>query len=183
MQGLGGLAPGLNRGATMSGNKSGTNDGSYGVVLMRTAGGTTVSDTFTVPSAGLYRTAIYGAGAVGPSAGGGAGGLAIRTLRLLKDEVLPYTIAPNDDTGTASTITFRDGVVMTANSPTGATGAGATGGDINLTGANGSGATGGAAPSYGGLVGGGAGLTPGGGSNHPTSIPGSGMIVITKIGD
>lgn len=182
MQGLGGLAPGLNRGATMSGNKGGTNDGSYGVKLMRTAGATTVSDTFTAPSAGLYRVGLYGAGAIGPSAGGGAGALAVRTLRLQKDELLPYTIAPNDDTGTASTITFRDGV-MTANSPTGATGATATGGDINLTGGNGSGATGGAAPSYDGLVGGSAAFTPGGGSNHPAGIPGSGMIIITKIGD
>lgn len=183
MQGLGGLAPGLNRGATMSGNKGGTNDGSYGVKLMRTAGATTVSGTFTVPSAGLYRVGLYGAGALGPSAGGGAGGLAVRTLRLQKDELLPYAIAPNDDAGTASTITFRDGVVMTANSPTGATGAGATGGDINLTGGDGSGATGGAAPSYDGLVGGSAAFTPGGGSNHPAGIPGSGMIIITKIGD
>lgn len=181
MQGLGGLAPGLNRGATMSGNKGGTDSGTHGVKLMRTAGATTVTGTFTAPSAGLYRIALWGAGAV-DSSGGGAGGLAVRTLRLFKDEQLPYVIAPNDDTGVASAITFRDST-MTANSATTTAGGTATGGDVNQTGGVGAATVGGTAPSYDGMTGGTAALTPGGGANHPASIPGSGMLIITKIAD
>lgn len=181
MQGLGGLAPGLNRGATMSGNKGGANDGSYGVKLSRATGFFSVSATFTVPSAGLYQVALWGAGADNGANGGGAGGLAVRTLRLRKDEQLPYVIGPTDDAGTASTITFSDSV-MTANSATTATGVGATGGDVNSTGASGAGAVGGTAPAYNGYTGGGPGATPGGGGQLGIS-PGAGMIIITKIAD
>lgn len=182
-QGLGGLAPGLNRGATMSGNKGGANDGSYGVKLMRTAGLSSVSATFTVPSAGLYQVALYGAGGNAGASGGGAGALAVRSVRLQKDELLPYVIAPWDDAGTASTITFRDGV-MTANSATTTAGVGASGpaGGTYLTGGSGSGATGGVAPSSGGFVGGNGTQTPGGGAETGFN-PGSGMLIITKIAD
>lgn len=184
MQGLGGLASGLNRGATMSGNKGGTDSGTHGVKLLRTAGLTAVSATFTVPSAGRYQVALYGAGGAAGASGGGAGGLAVYETRLQKDEQLPYTIAPWDDAGTPSTITLRDGV-MTANSSTTGVGAGATGpvGGVYLTGGSGVGATPGAAPSYGGFVGGAvSGAAPGAGA-APSQLPGAGMIIITKIAD
>lgn len=198
MQGLGGLAPGFSRGATMSGNKAGgladANPIKFSRVGIRSAD---VSTSYTVDVPGLYQFALYSRGGDGSTnLGGGGGSLAIRTVRLRKSDVVAILLAYNAD----STVTFPDGSVMTAgrggNASAGVSvgpGGIATGGDVNQSGTAGSSANpnyyGGDAPSYLGFVGGlgsnspNFGSAPGGGGNGASQQTGSqGQVIVSFVG-
>lgn len=199
MQGLGGLAPGLNRGATMSGNKAGGLADVNPVKLLRVGKSTAdVSISFLAEIPGLYQFALYSNGGNGsPNLGGGGGSLAIKTKRLRKSEVATILLAYN----AASTVTFDDGSVLTAGrggntNPGVSVGAGgvATGGDVNLSGTSGSASgaayLGGSAPSYLGFVGGQSADTPvlgnatpgGGGTGFAQQAGCPGQIIVTYVG-
>lgn len=184
MQGLGGLAPGLNRGATMSGNKAGGIADLNPVKLMRVGSpSATATFNFTATTGGLYQIVIDGPGAsASGGTGGGAGAKCVKTVRLRKDEVIAFSLGQPDTTHT--TATLPDGAVMTARGSTFTSGVGgtATGGDINLPGGNASGGTGGANPSYAGYFGGAANHTPGGGSSTSLGNLGASMATVVYVG-
>ena len=202
MQGLGGLAPGLKRGATMSGNKPPTDVTTpLPYQLHGTINDGPRSGTFVADRAGRYKVVAWGPGGTrtdsnGTSgANGGGGGLAIKTVRLNKGQSLgieiplPSGSALNDNNNTA--VTFPDGTVMRAytgtrtNTGSLVPGGAATGGDINVSGEPGVvGAPGaaGAAASYGEFIGGGAKQAPGGGGG-PLPGTGVGQVLVLYLGE
>lgn len=167
MQGLGGLAPGLNRGATMSGNKAGGARDPYPIKFM-VAGltqnqGAVAPTSFTADKTGFYQFAAWGAGNTSTSA---AASLAIRTVWLIKDQIIPIVVGSSHNSGTDyhTTVTFPD-VAMVAQG----NGGSATGGDVNVS------AVGAVAGTYGGYIGGPRYCAPGGGSN-------GGLVIVTYLG-
>ena len=118
----------------------------------------TSTRNWTVPFTGYYKIIVVGAGGTGASkgifsgssmvdketAGGGAGGVAIKTMRLGAGDDYIISISSGD-------VWFDD--VMTANggsngTSSGGTGGTATGGDFNYTGGNGSSSSGGSVSCY-----------------------------------
>jgi hypothetical protein len=161
MQGLGGTNSGLNRGATMSGNKPNTGT-PYFTAL---SPGQT---SWTAPASRWYRlTAIGGGGMAAVSNGGGGGGAAQKLVYIPKGTTLVIAVGQggaNIDAGTATTVTLPDGTVLTGGGGAyGTTGAGGTasGGDINVTGNAKSTINGGDGPTIGDFIG--APFTPPGG--------------------
>lgn len=168
MQGLGGLAPGLNRGASMSGNRASDAGSAFPIVFTQDGygnnGGAKITTSYSPSRSGRYQFIGWGAGAYNSGTpGGGGGALVVRTKRLAAGESVGiqigscYNGASNSDT----VFTFPDGVSSTAGGGAynGTTAGTASGGDINVNGTNA-----GAAASYGALVGGQANhQTPGGG--------------------
>lgn len=156
MQGLGGLAPGLNRGATMSGNKH-AESSPYATAL---SFGQT---SWTSPASRRYLITAIGAGGgcnSGGSSGGGGGGGLQKTVYLPKGAVLVIDVGvglASDDNGEDTTVTLPDGTILTAGggisgATTGAGGT-ATGGDLNVTGNPKSGVNGGDGPTVGDFIG------------------------------
>lgn len=200
MQGLGGLAPGLKRGATMSGNKPPTDVTTplayqlHGV----TSGALPLTGTFVADRAGRYKVVAWGPGGARPDTGGtsnangGGGGLAIKTVRLNKGQSLAIEIQiPSFGVGSENNntaVTFPDGTVMRAYTGkfSGAAGA-ATGGDINVSGSPGvigSPGAAGAAASYGEFIGGAGLQSPGGGGGFAISFtPGVGEVLVLYLGE
>lgn len=132
MQGLGGSAPGLNRGATMSGNKASV--GFTDPNPIKCSRGLGVASPYAIPNTGLYLFCWQGAGGAGNDGAdghGGTGSLALARVRLNQGNVVTFT---------ANSVTFPGGRVMTAQSGNGAAGDDpgangvATGGDINING-------------------------------------------------
>jgi hypothetical protein len=193
MQGLGGTAPGLNRGATMSGGKAGGAVDPSPIKLLRFGvrggGASPAAINFTAPKAGRYMFVAWGGGGLGAGGdGAGAGALAIRTVRLSLSQVIPMTLS--SDAGSTSspstTVTFPDGV-MTAgtgqNQSAGGAGGVASGGDINVNGGVASGASGGTAGSFGEFIGGSSLQTPGGGGSATPANGGPGVLIVIYVGE
>lgn len=198
MQGLGGLAPGLKRGATMSGNK---NDGSALPSMPSVkfdklgAIGTATQPTyiFAAPVAGIYEfLAIGGGGILADSTSAGGGSLGIIRKYLTRGASVSMLLGNGyDDTVNNTVITFPDGSTATAGGGKdkihGSGGGVATGFDISVPGGNGGSGVpaGGAAGAYGDL-GGGAHPAPGhGSSNNGTGVAGypmPGRVTITYVG-
>lgn len=181
MQGLGGLTPGLGRGATMSGNKADApadpSPIKYG--KLGPDASTPTADTFSAPAAGLYQlVAIGGGGYVGTPGGtltsGGGGALGIITRRLRRGDVVSLLLgntygdtSNNNDT----VLTFPDGSVARArggkNGGNGYQGGTASGFDINVSGSQGGPTnTAGGEAGYYGPFGGGAHPAPGHGGRN-----------------
>lgn len=185
MQGLGGLAPGLNRGATMSGNKAlGFTDPSptkYDKLAVINISPPTL-DTFTAAAAGLYQFAAIGAGGLVVSAtSGGGGALGIITKRLRRGDVVAIQLgcAAGDSLAKNDTILmFPDGSVATAgggkNGNNGSQGGVATGFDVNVQGS-----PGGAGVPVGGVSGA---FGPFGGGSHPAAGHGSDNVGVSLTG-
>lgn len=100
--------------------------------------------TWTVPQSGYYKVIAVGGGGDWGSYGGGAGGVAIKTMRLGAGDDYIISISSGD-------VWFDD--VMTANggskgTSSGGTGGTSTGGDYNYTGGNGSSSSGGSVGCY-----------------------------------
>lgn len=147
--------------------------------------------TWTCPSTGWYRFALWGSGGQnGGVSGAGGGALAIKIKRCARGDQIALVVAGNPATA-ATTATFPDGSVVSAGSGAsgGTAGGTATGGDVNLPGVAGGASNGGAAPSYQDLTGG-VGYDavsplgnsfPGGGGNISNSVQlGGGVALITR---
>lgn len=198
MQGLGGLAPGLKRGATMSGNK---NDGSalptmpsvkfdkLGAISTPTQ----PSYVFTAPVAGIYEfVAIGGGGAMADSTSAGGGSLGIIRKYLTRGASVSILLGNGwNDTANNTVVTFPDGSIATAGGGKdkihGSGGGVATGFDISVPGGNGGSGVpaGGAAGAYGDIGGGGHPAPGHGASNSGVGVVGIGMpgrVTITYVG-
>ena len=186
MQGLGGLAPGLGRGATMSGNRPASGSNTPLAYILAGMSFDPLSATYTVVKAGRYRIVAWGGGGTRVSSDGGGGGLAIKDVRLSLSSAVSITVG--SAAGAASSrnntsVTLPDGTTILANGGVNDGGAGGTasGGDINV-----SGSVGGQAGSYDVYVGGAAAQNPGGGGavqSANTRNPGAGLVMILYLGE
>jgi hypothetical protein len=156
MQGLGGTPAGLNRAASMGGNKPGTaadlDPLKFQCSGQSDNGGPAISTSFTAEKGGQYKFVAWGAGTHSNNFGGS---LAIRTFRMARDQTIPITVgsAYNTSNDPHTYIYFPD-VTMTA----GGNGSAASGGDYNSAGQSTA-----AAASYGNYQGGqGLNRSPGG---------------------
>lgn len=150
MQGLGGLAPGLNRGATMSGNKDGAGvNGAISGALLLTGTSSATTGSVTATADGWAYVYAIGAGGRGSDTNGGAtgggAGAAYRKVAVRRGDTFTVSAAKSTASGAgdSSTVTCPDGRVVAGgggtSSASGTPGAGGvgTGGDINRRGGDG----------------------------------------------
>jgi hypothetical protein len=201
MQGLGGTAggsgaPGLNKAASMSGNKEFVGGGgTNGIIdqISPIAAATDISGTFTITIGGVYEIVLQGAGGTG-SAGvqtsGGGGGISYAKRRFAAGATITYVVAAGNASNTTSTAILPDGTVLSVTAAVGQISGAGSGGDYNGAGTNASGSNAGVAASYLGYKGGRRGepgyiaQAPGGGGNGQATISvqgADGRMIITKI--
>lgn len=151
MQGLGGLLPGLSRGATMSGNKSAVGASFTSAIAFG-------QTSWTAPYSGYFRFTLRGGGGnATASLGGGSGAAAQASCYLQKGASIACTVGNGGAAGSVdggdTTLTLPNGVVVTAgggkSASNGGAGGVAIGGEASTPGLPSVSTTGGNAPDFG----------------------------------